>query len=153
MSGDAARELAEAVAELEELARAGGRPNRYHARALLVPCGELLLEGGEGAIDEALDARLQAAATALGEAWPEAIQAELSLACAEHVHSADPRYFDLPNYDWGYTLTARRRLEARLVAADRWDSPCPPGLRQAVARADALLAAAGHPVDGAADEG
>ena len=146
MSTDPAQALAQALADLEELARTGARPNRYHARALLLPYGELLLNGGDAAIDDAVDARLQEAATAVGEAWPEAIQAELALACAEHIHSADPRYFDLPNYDWDYTFAARQRLEARLVAADRWDSPCPAHLRTAVERADALLASAGHPM-------
>lgn len=142
--GDDRDALARAVTELEALARAGERPNRYHARAVLVPYGRLLLAHGEGALDAELEARLEAFAETLGQAWAEAIQAELSLACAEHVHAADPRYLGLSNYDWEYTLAARGRLEARLVAADRWDSPCPPALRAAVERADALLAAAGH---------
>ena len=31
------------------------------------------------------------------------------MACTEHVQSVDPRYLDLPNYDFEYTRAARER--------------------------------------------
>ena len=138
---DLTQELEAAVASLEEIARSkkGRRVDRYDARALLVPLGLLLLERGSEAVADHVE-RIQAAAERLGEPWAEAIQGELSLAATEHVHAVDPRYLTLPNYDFAYTLEARRRLEARLVAAEELDVELPAALADGVRRADERLA-------------
>ena len=77
---------------------------------------------------------------ATGDGWSEAVRAEVSLACAEHVHSVDPRYLDLPNYDLSYTRAARERLQARLAAAGALGIDVPETLLEGVRRADELLA-------------
>ena len=125
----------EALAVLEQRAKAEEQPDRYDLRALLVSLGSLE-EKPEG---EAWD-RLARAVAALGESFERAAQDELSLACAEHVHAVDPRYLDLPNYDFDYTLAARERLAARLRAAS-WLGIAPsPALLAAVEAADERLA-------------
>ena len=137
-------ELEEALSALEQLARDAQRgrpvrPDRYHARALLVPLGVLLRRDGAEELQAMLD-RIRRVASALGEGWDEAARAELSLACAEHVHAVDPRYLDLSNYDFDYTLRARERLEARLLAAAELDIELPVGLLRSVRSADERLA-------------
>jgi len=130
--------LREALDDLAALAGKKGLPNRYHARALLVPLGFLVQEDADAA--GAWIERIRQATAPFDEAWREAVEAELSLACAEHVHAADPRYLDLPNYDFEYTLGARERLEARLQAARVLALEVPPTLERGVERADRLLA-------------
>jgi hypothetical protein len=114
-------ELERALVELEALAarkgpRPGRMPGRWEARALLIPLGRLILARGEAALAESLG-RARRAAAACGDAWTAAVDEELALACAEHVQGTDPRYLGLPNFDWDYVLSARERLEARVVAA------------------------------------
>ena len=154
--------LEQALVELEAMPERPRprRPDRYDARALLVPLGTLL--GGSGApptlpdphgkagtaSSVVLNDELESAVTRaiavgerLGNRWHEAVGAELSLACAEHVHAVDPRYLDLPNYDFEYTMRARERLEARLIAAERLDLTLPTGLLGGVRAADDRLRA------------
>jgi hypothetical protein len=83
---------------------------------VLIPLGRLILARGEAALGESLG-RARRAAAACGDAWTAAVDEELALACAEHVQGTDPRYLELPNFDWDYVLSARERLEARAVAA------------------------------------
>jgi hypothetical protein len=56
------------------------------------------------------------------------------------VQSADPRFLSHPSYDFDYTLLARERLEARLVAAEALGHPPRAELLARMRRADALLA-------------
>jgi len=137
---DTGAELETALTELEALARDGKRrPDRYDARALLVPLGEVLLKEGPNPVKDEVE-RARRAGEALGEPWEEAVRAELSLAAAEHVHAVDARYLDLPNYDFAYTLQARERLEARLAAAAELDFELGDALRDGIRRADEKLA-------------
>jgi len=129
--------LEEALREVEALGKDGGRADRHHARGLLVPLGELLDADADVATE--LE-RARSAVERLGASWPAALADELSLACAEHVHSVDPRYLSLPNYDWEYTLEARRRLEARIVACRALGFAFPDTLLESVHRADRTLA-------------
>ena len=132
------------LSELEELARKKGTPTRYHARELLVALGSELVAAREEqeAIPEELALRFERAASihgALGEVWERAVMAELELACAEHIHSVDPRFLSLPNYDWAYTLAARERLTARLAAAKQLQLAVPELLLGRVEVADKML--------------
>src|SRR5207249_4090087 len=72
---------------------------------------------GRGAAADAALARLGGLTGPDRQAWEAAVRDELVMACTEHVRSVDPRYLDHPEYDLEYTLTARRLLEARLLAA------------------------------------
>ena len=109
-------DLERALVELEALAeQQGRRPGRWEARELLVPLGRLILARGEAALAEPL-ARARRATAAFADAWAAALDEELALACAEHVQGTDPRYMKLTNFDWDYVLSARERLEARVVA-------------------------------------
>ena len=133
-----------ALAELAGLAERPGRgraPHRYHARALLIPLGELLI-AAEGEPADELRARLEEARKLherLGRGWEAAVANELELACAEHIHSVDPRFLDHPDYDWDYTLEARRLLTARLVAARELGLETPQKLLERVEEADRRL--------------
>jgi len=131
-----------ALLELEALRHLRGRrrrPTRYHARAVMIPLGLLILAEGEAAVRPLLR-RLAAAVEPERASWEAAVAEELSLACAEHVHGADPRYLGHQSFDLEYLVAARERLEARLVAAralDLWPSEA---LLCAVAEADARVA-------------
>ena len=108
------RELEDALAGLERLARSGDRPSHYVARHVLLTLGRALLTGdAAGAV-----ARAREAGRLCGESWPAAIRDELTLACGEFAQCLDPRFLDLPNYDGEYTRAARSRLEDRLRAAE-----------------------------------
>lgn len=115
------------------------RPDRHDARALLVPLGLQLLSQGTRGLEEHLE-RIRSVGEALGAAWYDAVQDELSLAAGEHVQAVAPRFLDLPNYDFAYTLRARERLEARLVAAAELDLEIPAALARSIELADARLA-------------
>jgi hypothetical protein len=135
------RALEEGIAELEALAGGReGRPTRYHARAVLIPLGQLLL-AGEPAERGPYLARLARAVESQREAWTAALSEELALACAEHIHSVDPRHLEHPRFDFGYVVSARARLEARLRAAAALGVAPSPVLRERVAEADRLLEA------------
>jgi hypothetical protein len=129
--------LEAAIRALQELRARERPPDHRDARALLVELGLRLLGAPEGATDLEHARR---ATEALGEAWLTAAREELALAATEYVRSVDPRFLELPNYDFEYTLAARERLEARLVAAKALGLA--PGTRtlRKVERADALLA-------------
>lgn len=129
--------LEEALSELEGLDPVKRAPNRYHARALLVPLGELLRAGQDVGAEVG---RVRAASARLGESFEQAVTSEVSLACAEHVHAVDPRYLGLPNYDFEYTVRARARLEARLLAAATLRVEIPETLLTGVRLADERLA-------------
>lgn len=131
-------ELDAALGQLRELSPKQ-KPGHRHARAVLVPLGITILEQGEDAALGAA-ARVQAAVEPFGDAWTDAVDAELRMACTEHIQSVDPRYLDLPNYDFAYTMAARERLEARLAASGLLGYAPPEDLLDRVAKADATLA-------------
>jgi hypothetical protein len=142
MSGGGAEragaELDEALAELAKLAPKKRKPTRFHARAVLIPLGRILLAEDRPAAKEAMK-RLAAAVEPFREAWESAVQDELSLSCTEHVQGVDPRYLDHPRFDLEYVVSARERLEARLAAATELDLSPPEALLDRVAAADRLL--------------
>jgi hypothetical protein len=139
MGEGAATELEEGLAELERICRAGRPPTRYHARAVLVPLGRLLLEGEGPGTRDGLE-RLRRAVEPTREAWEAAVEQELALAIAEHVLGVDPRHLGNPRFDFEYAVAARERLEARLSAALALDlAPSEESLDR-IAAADRLLA-------------
>jgi len=133
-------ELEIALNHLQARVEADEFPSRYDARWLLLELGALLRARGEAASRAAL-ARARKVVHRLGDGWERAVREELELAAAEHVHAVDPRWLDHPRYDMAYTLAARERLEARLVAAAALGHPLDETLAAAVERADRLLAA------------
>ena len=138
MNHEKKSDLAVAVAEIESLAAKNKPPTRQHARAVLLALGERILEGDSTASAPVIE-RLSRALRRFPEDWARAVHDELVLACTEHIQSVDPRYLDLPRYDFEYTVTARERLEARLQAASHLDLAPSEDLLNRVARADALL--------------
>ncbi len=122
----------------EERRRKKRRPNRFEARALLVPLGTALLEADPEA--PAAVEQVRALIDLDREAWSVACDEELTLATTEHVHSCDPAYLTHPRYDFPYTVAARHRLEARLQAAEALDLGASETLLDQIERADRLLA-------------
>jgi hypothetical protein len=133
-------ELEAAIVELEALARRKGLPTRHDVRPILLALGGSLPSAGveDG---EACRKRFLALPLEFRTAWEAAVRDELAMACTEHIRSVDPRYLDHPAYDFGYTLEARRALEARLCAARATGVELEEALAAAVGRADALLEA------------
>jgi hypothetical protein len=74
------------------------------------------------------------------ESWTEVLAAEMALAAAEHIRGVDPRFLDEEFYDFAYTVAARERLEARLVACSLVGYDPPERLLEEIASKDALLA-------------
>jgi hypothetical protein len=129
-------------AALEELAGTIARseaPTRQDARAVLVALGALIETGRGEELLERTRELVDSASDAWRAAWREVATSELSLACAEHVHSVDPRYLGRPDYDLEYTRSARRRLDQRLRAAVPLGLEVSPALRARVLEADRLL--------------
>lgn len=114
------------------------RPDRFAARALLVPLGTALLDGDPEA--EAGAERVRRIVAADRPAWAAAVSEELTLAATEHVRSCDPAWLKHPRYDFPYTVAARHRLEARLRAAEALDLGADDLLLDQIERADRLLA-------------
>lgn len=111
-----AREVEDALANLERLVQNGQRPSHYVARHVLLTLGKALRQESSETC-AAWVARAGAAGSKAGEAWGTAVRDELTLACGEFAQCMDPRYLGLPNYDIEYTRAARGRLEDRLTAA------------------------------------
>ncbi len=110
------RDLEEAVVSLEQLARAGRKPSHYVGRHVLLTLGQALRTEPAEACAPWLE-RIRAAGREAGAAWGEALQDELTLACGEFAQCLDPRFLNLPGYDFEYTSAARLRLGDRLKAA------------------------------------
>ena len=132
-------ELEIALNHLQARVEAEELPSRHDARWMLMELGETLQSLG---VDncQALIARARKVAQRLGEGWERAVAEELQLAVSEHVHAVDPRWLSHPRYDMAYTLAARARLEARIIAADALGTPLDETMAQAVAHADKALA-------------
>jgi hypothetical protein len=135
-----ARDVEEALASLERAAREGRRPGHHLARHLLLGLGAALREQPERCA--AWIERAQAAGTAAGAAWKDAVLDELTLACGEFAQCVDPRYLDLPDYDHEYTRGARARLEDRLRCARELGFTPTPRETEIVELADCVLEAA-----------
>ena len=133
-------ELEAAVRAVEASETRGLRPSRHLARPVLILIGEGLLSERPAGADDAL-VRLGRLSPPLRQAFAEAVRDELSMACTEHIRSVDPRYLDHPDYDFEYTVSARRRLEARLRAAERLGVLPDESVMSGVRRSDALLEA------------
>lgn len=137
-SMDSEPDLDAAIAELATALRRKRTPSRYHAREILIALGQRLLAGDETRAASASE-RIADVVRARSAEWERAVLEELDLACTEFVLSVDPRYLSHPRYDFAYTITARERLEARLVAADRLGIVPGEGLLERVVQADLAL--------------
>lgn len=135
MSDSNRKLIEENLVDLKQRAAKHQQPNRFHARELLVSLGELILAEGEGVPEVA---RVREAVAPFTN-WEKAVAEELSLACTEHVQGVDPRYLDLPNYDFDYLVAARERLEARLTAVDALGLQVAEDLLNRVAEADRVV--------------
>jgi hypothetical protein len=131
-------DVREVITELASRAKKEQSPDRFLARAALVGLGRMEL-ANDGSASE-LAGELRKAAAPLQEAWEQAVEAELTMACTEHVRSVDPRFLDQPIYDFEYTVAARERLEARFLATALLELEVPEKLLEQVAEADQLLA-------------
>jgi len=140
-------ELRASLEEIRAVIRAGEALERRDVREVLIPLGELLAEERSEEAEAAL-LHLKEVLGSHGERFEAVVRDELALACAEHVHSVDPRYLDLPNYDLEYTRAARRRLEARLLAAARLGIEPSEGLVAQVQEADRRLVERFGPASG-----
>ena len=139
-----AEALEEALTALAADLKGKGVPHRYDARAILVPLGQLMMASTEadGITEAGGDwvERIQALMEPVMDFWQGAVEEELSLSCSEHIRAVDPRFLDHPGYDFPYTISARARLEARLLACQALDLEVTEGLLDRVAEADARLA-------------
>ncbi len=136
MSSSEQPDLSASLDEFERIIRAKQSLVRRDARAILLGLGLRLDEGLDIAADLERLARLSAKRRA---EWEALLASELELACAEHIHSVDPRYLDLPNYDFEYTLDARERLRLRLIAYEALGHPVAPAWLERIEAADRLL--------------
>lgn len=114
-------------------------PSRLEARTVLVAIGSEILAGRDAVAEPAL-ARVREWISAAPVEWRAAIASEIEMAATEHVRAVDPRWLSHPRYDLAYTLAARERLEARLVAAEGLGVDVQESVLQAIERADGLLA-------------
>jgi hypothetical protein len=113
-------------------------PDRFDARAVLVPLGTALLDGDAEA--EAVVTRVRGLVESGRPAWEAAVAEELTLAATEHVRSCDPAWLKHPRYDFPYTVAARHRLEARLRAVEALGLAVEERLLDQIERADRILA-------------
>ena len=132
------REAEAALTNLEGLVRRQTPPSHYVARHVLLALGQVLRE--EVPEGSTLLERARAAGAAAGPAWGEAVHTELTLACGEFAQSVDPRYLELPDYDFEYTRGARLRLADRLRAAKELGFELAPREAEVLELADRVLA-------------
>jgi hypothetical protein len=134
--------LRKALLELLEAARRGQAPTRHQARDLLLALGVAIRAEDGVEVGGAVESLRECASSnpRFRERWRAAVTDEMTLACTEHVRSADPRYLDPPRYDFEYTISARDRLELRLRAAEKLGLSPDARWMEQVARADELLA-------------
>lgn len=117
-----------------------GRPlERGLVRPLLLELGALL-EEQSGPEPQALIDRIQALLQPRAAEWSGHLRAELEQAAQEYDQCVDPRYLSRADYDLGYTLRARDRLRARLLAAAALGDRLPDELENRIRAADARLA-------------
>lgn len=137
------KELARALDELAELWAGKRPPNRFDVRALFIPLGALVAEQGLDGLPSDLSGLLDQATTTIradSEPWQTALHEELAYAADEFCLSVDPRYLDLPNYDFTYTRHSRCALEHRIRAARHLELTLPDGLEARISESDAALA-------------
>lgn len=132
-------ELEQALALVAEAVRSRHPLNHYHARAVLLPLGLLLTELDDRATQEAVS-RVATAVAPVRKAWERAVREELELAIAEFVRAVDETYLARPDYDFTYTMGARKRLADRLRAADALSIDPPADWLRPMERADHVLA-------------
>ena len=130
--------LESAISNLEQLAKQKTpRPSRFHARDILIPLGSLL--AGDYPLPRTdLREHFKQLTQPFAEYWERALAEEIQLATTEYVTSVDPRYLEMPNYDFDYTTSARKRLEARLSACDLLGHAIPEPLSQQITKADQI---------------
>lgn len=135
---DALRSAIEAARAAIARRRALGR---HETRALLIALGERLLSPDGVASENEVEQARALLRDERGE-FQETLESEMRMAITEYLQSVDPRYIDLPDYDFHYTVEARSRLESRLVAADALGFSIDAALRERIGSADGLLEAA-----------
>jgi hypothetical protein len=135
---DPREDLKSGIAELKRRLKSKEIPDRQLVRLTFLALGRVSANEGEGAA-KPLAKGLSEAAEPHGERWDEAVESEMTLAVSEHVHGVDPKYLDMPGYDFAYTIAARERLEQRLVAAELLKWKVTEHLLDQVADADARL--------------
>lgn len=114
--------------------------SRYHARALLLPLGALMVRADAATVARDASARARALLERDREGWDTAVHDELEMAVAEHVRSADPQFVRRPDYDIAYARAARERLQARLDASAGLGGEPTTDQLQRIAQADRILA-------------
>lgn len=135
---DLEKQLNEGIEELKRRAKAKEIPDRQIVRHCFLALGRLSMTEGEAAA-RPIAKKLIEAAEPHAERWEEAVESEMMLAVAEHVHSVDPKFLDMPTYDFAYTIAARERLEQRLKAMELLGLRVSEPLLDQVAEADARL--------------
>lgn len=134
---DPKQDIADGIAELKRRKKAEEIPDRQLVRVLLLGLGKLAMSEGEA--DTRALAKSISEATADHDRWAEALDSEMMLAVAEHVQGVDPKFLDLPSYDFAYTIAARERLEQRLKALELLEHRIDERLLDQIAEADARL--------------
>lgn len=139
MTNDFRHDIAYACTELQRRLKSKEIPDRQIVRFAFLALGQVALQEGSGEA-KPLAAELKAAGEAHEDRWAEAVDSEMTLAVAEHVGGVDPRFLDMPTYDFNYTVTARERLEARLQAMEVLGYEVSEELLDQVSEADERLA-------------
>ncbi|MFT7670590.1 MAG: hypothetical protein ACI8X5_003300 [Planctomycetota bacterium] len=135
---DPSQDIKDVIEELKRRSKSKEIPDRQLVRVALLALGRVKESDGE---PEAalLSSEILEAAEPHEERWTEALESELALAVAEHVASVDPKFLEMPIYDFKYTVAARERLELRLQAMELLRSTVPESLLEQIASADERL--------------
>jgi len=139
MSQNPENGLEAALAQLEAESKRGRPLERGLVRRLLLELGALLDEQ-RGPEPQALVDRALAQLQPRAAEWSSLLRAELEQAAQEYDQCVDPRYLSRPDYDLAYTLRARDRLRARLLAAAALGTNLPEAVEKRVRAADERLA-------------
>ena len=139
MKSDPRHDITYACTELQRRLKSKEIPDRQLVRFAFLALGQIALE--EGQVEaRSIGSELKAAAEEHADHWSEAVSSEMALAVAEHVGGVDPRFLDMPSYDFNYTVTARERLEARLQAMEALGYEVAEELLDQISDADERLA-------------
>lgn len=134
-----AQELESALALIREALQVKQPLNRYHARAVLLPLGALL-SAPDATAGRSAAATVSGLTRPVHDVWRKAVEDELEMAIVEFAMSVDRRYLTRPDYDFRYTLEARRLVTERLTAMKELGIALPIEGERALARADRELA-------------
>jgi hypothetical protein len=139
MSTSAESALEALLAQLSSAVQRGRPLERALVRQVLLALGALLDEE-RGPEPQALVDRILALLQPRASEWSAQLGAELEQAAIEYDQCVDPRYLSRPDYDLAYTLRARDRLRARLLASAALGAPLPEALERRIRATDERLA-------------